>query len=183
MPGPVAPRVVQAADFEHALRTKPCARTPHFLLHHVRAAERLPRTRSVPGSGELSTATLANGPSPVDSSLLTAAAQADAPGLAESADRLAGSTVARPAELGLVVPKRFARRAVTRNLIRRQARALWGNCADELAHGHWVVRLRSAFDPAVFLSAASPALKAAVRQELLQLLQAGAKSTARHASR
>ncbi len=74
----------------------------------------------------------------------------------------------RPAlELGLVVPKRHARRAVTRNLIKRQMREAVRH--RRLAAGTWVVRLRSAFDPARFSAAASPALRKAAREELAVL--------------
>lgn len=74
--------------------------------------------------------------------------------------------------LGALVPKRWARRAVTRNLIRRQIHALASARPLLLsAHGAHVVRLRSAFDPMRYRSAASPALRAAVRAELLQLFE------------
>ncbi len=72
--------------------------------------------------------------------------------------------------LGVMLPKRWARRAVTRNTIRRQiyevARALPG----DLPQAAWVVRLRSEFSRKVFVSATSDPLKQAVRAELQQLL-------------
>jgi ribonuclease P protein component len=61
--------------------------------------------------------------------------------------------------LGAMVPKRWAKRAVTRNAIKRQT-------LQPTAH---LVRLRSTFDRAQFISATSDALKAAVRAELVQL--------------
>jgi ribonuclease P protein component len=87
---------------------------------------------------------------------------ADAPGRGRSVD---DSLVA-----GWVVPKRHARRAVTRNLIRRQLRAALGGQAAQLEHGLWLVRLRAGFDPMQFPSAASPALRRAVRAEIAGLL-------------
>lgn len=70
--------------------------------------------------------------------------------------------------LGVLLPKRWARRAVTRNAIRRQiyetARAA------ELPHAAFVVRLRSEFSRKQFLSATSEVLKRAVRAELELLL-------------
>lgn len=75
--------------------------------------------------------------------------------------------------LGLVVPKRMARRSVTRNLIRRQMRAV---VSEQLRQGHalvagdWVLRLRSPFDPVAYPSAASAALRRAARAELQDLL-------------
>lgn len=71
--------------------------------------------------------------------------------------------------LGLVLPKRQARRAVTRTLMKRQSRAIHHQFAAKLPAGDWVLRLRAPFDVQLFPSAASPALKQAVRQELLGL--------------
>lgn len=70
--------------------------------------------------------------------------------------------------LGVLVPKRWARRAVTRNAIRRQIYAT-APVADGLPLAAHVVRLRSGFDRSHFVSASSSALKRAVREELLQL--------------
>ncbi len=71
--------------------------------------------------------------------------------------------------LGLVVPKRWAKRAVTRNLIRRQARAVWSDRVASLPAGDWVLRLKTAIDKQAFPSAASPALNRHLRDELLVL--------------
>ena len=71
--------------------------------------------------------------------------------------------------LGAMVPKRWAKRAVTRNAIKRQiynVNAEFESVLNERAH---VVRLRAAFDRKQFLSASSDALKSAVRDELRQL--------------
>lgn len=73
--------------------------------------------------------------------------------------------------VGAMVPKRWARRAVTRNSIKRQIYTVSGAASEGLlqrsAH---VVRLRAAFDRKAFVSATSDRLKAAVRAELQQLL-------------
>jgi ribonuclease P protein component len=71
--------------------------------------------------------------------------------------------------LGAMVPKRWARRAVTRNAIKRQIYNVSANFADALPCAAHVVRLRSEFDRKQFISASSDALKAAVRTELEQL--------------
>ena len=73
--------------------------------------------------------------------------------------------------LGLVVPKRHARRAVTRTLVKRQIRSIAAACAPQLEPGLWVVRQRSPFDPKQFPSAASDALKEAARAELRALFE------------
>jgi ribonuclease P protein component len=71
--------------------------------------------------------------------------------------------------LGAMVPKRWARRAVTRNTIKRQVYTVSQHVASSLEHAAHVVRLRSAYDRQHFVSATSNALKTAVRAELLQL--------------
>ena len=71
--------------------------------------------------------------------------------------------------LGAMVPKRWARRAVTRNTIKRQIYAVGEQFALELGDGAHVVRLRTGFDKKLFPSATSEPLKQAVRAELLDL--------------
>ena len=101
-------------------------------------------------------------------------------------DRPATGSVPQPAArvwLGTVVPKRHARRAVTRSLIKRQVRSAVQRLdatRQPLAPGLWVVRLRAPFDRAVFTSAASAALRGAAREELDALL---ARCQARPAQR
>lgn len=72
--------------------------------------------------------------------------------------------------LGVLLPKRWARRAVTRNAIRRQIYEAAREKAHQLPQAAWVVRLRSEFSRKQFLSATSDVLKRAVRTELDQLL-------------
>ena len=69
--------------------------------------------------------------------------------------------------LGVVLPKRWAKRAVTRNTIKRQVYSV--SEAAQLPPAAYLVRLRVAFDRAQFTSATSDALKRAVRGELTQL--------------
>jgi ribonuclease P protein component len=74
--------------------------------------------------------------------------------------------------LGLVVPKRQARRAVTRNLVKRQVREMMRQHLDQLPPGDWVVRLRAPVDAREFASGASTALKLTLRGELIRLFGA-----------
>ena len=76
--------------------------------------------------------------------------------------------------MGAVVPKRWAKRAVTRNGIKRQIYAVSDAFAPRLPAAAHVVRLRTDFARAQFPSAWSQALKAAVRGELLQLFERAA---------
>lgn len=71
--------------------------------------------------------------------------------------------------LGALVPKRWARRAVTRNAIKRQIYNVSSTLDPALPQAAHVVRLRSAFDRKQFTSASSEVLKQAVRAELQQL--------------
>jgi ribonuclease P protein component len=71
--------------------------------------------------------------------------------------------------LGAMVPKRWAKRAVTRNTIKRQIYAVSQSFERSLQQAAHVVRLRSGFDRVRFVSASSDALKTALRDELHQL--------------
>jgi RNase P protein component len=92
--------------------------------------------------------------------------------------------------LGVVVAKRFAPKAVTRNLVRRQAReALRQHLRQTQAHAGadapdtprsatWVIRVRAPVAPAdTYRSASSTALKRAVAQDLRALLAAAKPAT------
>jgi ribonuclease P protein component len=76
--------------------------------------------------------------------------------------------------MGAVVPKRWAKRAVTRNGIRRQIYAVSAAFEQRLPASAHVVRLRVDFARKDFPSAWSDALKASVRGELLQLFEKAA---------
>ena len=71
--------------------------------------------------------------------------------------------------LGAMVPKRWAKRAVTRNAIKRQIYNVSADFEPRLSARAHVVRLRAPFDRAQFVSATSDVLKNAVRAELQQL--------------
>jgi ribonuclease P protein component len=126
------PRNRVEARFVAVMGQPPCARTEHFMVHHLRKVE-------------LST------------------------GLNNDLPKLVDGTPV-PIWLGLVVPKRHARRSVTRNLMRRQIRACVERHQARLALGDWVVRLRKGFAAESFPSAASVVLAAQVREELEQLM-------------
>jgi ribonuclease P protein component len=77
--------------------------------------------------------------------------------------------------IGAVVPKRWAKRAVTRNGIKRQIYNVSAAFAPRLPAAAHVVRLRLDFARAQFPSAWSDALKASVRGELTQLFAQAAR--------
>jgi ribonuclease P protein component len=74
-----------------------------------------------------------------------------------------------PLFIGVIAPKRWAKRAVTRNTIKRQVYAVSRELSAQLLPGAYVLRLASGFAREQFKSATSVALKQAIRQELLAL--------------
>jgi ribonuclease P protein component len=68
-------------------------------------------------------------------------------------------------QVGVVIPKRWAKRAVTRNTIKRQIYSV--SATSKLPPAAHVVRLRASFEG--FRSATSDALRKAVRAELVEL--------------
>ena len=139
-------RLVESVDFERVLRTPVRVRSLHFAVHHL-ASE--------------------SNPSAYLNELAKDLYTGDAPTLADAVDK----TSALPVWwLGMVVPKRHARRSVTRSLMKRQVRLAFTARFMELAKGMWVVRLRAPFDKSVFISAASDKLRQAIRGELDTLM-------------
>ncbi len=139
--------LTQASDFTQVLNAPPRARTPHFVLHHLpRRPSTGKQVTSTPGEADLSTAPTPEISLPVDQSPVT--------GL----------------WLGLVVPKRHAKRAVTRTLLKRRIRAAVAGAATSLPAGLWVVRLRTPFARTEFISAASERLGCAAADELALLM-------------
>ena len=142
-------RLVTSADFERVLGSRSRVSTPHFAVHHLPASASPSRE---PGAGDLSTDLAQAGEPPVDDSSFEAAKR-----------------------LGAVVPKRHARRAVTRSLLKRQIYAAGGRHAGSLGRGLWIVRLRAPFDRGSFVSAASVALRQVARDELDELFRAASR--------
>jgi ribonuclease P protein component len=79
-----------------------------------------------------------------------------------------------PVCLGVVLPKRHARRSVTRNAVRRLIRDAAGVAEPPLTRGLWVVRLRTPIDRTRFVSATSDALVTTLRDELTGLFRPAA---------
>lgn len=144
-------RLAQSVDFERALKTRSRVTTPHFALHHLQGwpARGRPLRPARSRSADLSTSTLTPSELLVEDSLPVGAV--DAPG---------------GCWLGWVVPKRHAKRSVTRSLLKRQIRLSAEGHAGHFSLGIWVVRLRAPFDRTGFVSAASDLLKRAARDEL-----------------
>lgn len=123
------------------------SRTPHFVLHR---------------------AALTGAPSP-SPDVIPAPAGTQEGAAAPAARALFG--VRDEPWIGAVVPKRHAKRAVTRNGIKRQIYNVSAAFEPRLPVAAHVVRLRQEFARKDFPSAWSEQLKAAVRGELLQLFE------------
>lgn len=76
--------------------------------------------------------------------------------------------------IGALVPKRWARRAVTRNLLKRQIYQVSKLLEQLFPVAAHVVRLRAEFDRARFASAASRSLRQTAANELRQLIRQAA---------
>ena len=136
-------RLKTRAQFQAVLAGKTVARTPHFALHRA-ALDVLP----VPPK--------------------TTAKSTPLPTEPESTRPQALFGV-KDVWVGAMAPKRWAKRAVTRNAIKRQIYQVVQAFEPRFPQAAHVVRLRGVFDRKVFLSATSEPLKLAVRTELEQL--------------
>ena len=143
-------RLKTRPQFQAALSGSTVSRTPHFALHRLSLPESLL-------TGD------------------TSAPQGTPTG--SNSDTPAPLFKTQEVWLGAMVPKRWARRAVTRNTIKRQIYAISAQFEVRLPCAAHVVRLRSEFDRRQFISATSPLLKNAVRLELEQLFERAAKSS------
>lgn len=163
------PPSLKAADFQRALGSRPVARTAHFVLHILPRSTQAGRA-AAPAEPAVGMAADAD---------LSTSDTASRPALVDDPDRPVSEIQPQvPAtwRLGLVLPKKQARRSVTRSLIRHQARealrrhapAVWAVGASGHVDG-WVLRLKAPFDRQQFPSAASDALRRVVRQELDEL--------------
>ncbi len=79
--------------------------------------------------------------------------------------------------MGAMVPKRWAKRAVTRNAIKRQIYTVSADFQHQYPQAAYVVRLRREFARSEFVSASSTRLKQSVRTEVQALLQAAAPTS------
>ncbi len=146
---PVLHKLKTRAQIEAALQSEVVARSEHFVLHRQRL-----RASIDPQPVELAPSKTTSGSG------------------GKPARQPSGSAPAETA-FGVLVPKRWAARAVTRNMIKRQARAV---AETTLAHHEegavFLLRLRRAWPPQQFKAATSPAWAAQVRQQLMSMFSA-----------
>ena len=144
---------LKSADFAAVLAAPAQGKSEHFALHFLAHSPQpaASPTRRV-NVTHLSTDGAPNGSADVDKAIAQAARW-----------------------LGLVVPKRHARRSVTRSLIKRQMRAHAAAHRTGLAAGQWVVRLRAPFDVRRFASGQSDLLRTAACCELERLFESAVR--------
>jgi ribonuclease P protein component len=146
-------RLKTRAQFQAVMAGTTVSRTAHFALH--RLGLDVPQASIAPESGSERPAS--------SESLPTAAASGQ--GFARPKPLFA----VREPWMGALIPKRWAKRAVTRNAIKRQIYSVSLEFEPQLPVAAHVVRLRAGFDRKQYISATSEVLKRAVRGELQQL--------------
>ncbi|WP_144143893.1 ribonuclease P protein component [Paraburkholderia sp. BCC1884] len=90
-----------------------------------------------------------------------------------------GRPTGNDARLGLVIGKKYAPRAATRNLVRRLAREAFRLRRAEFGGWDVLLRLHTRFDKKALPSASSPPLKALCRSEIEALLDKAAREIVR----
>ena len=136
-------RLKTRPQFQATMSAGTIARTPHFALHRMALVEMSKDVAADPRTG---------------------------PGSNDPQALFGIGGEREQAWLGAMVPKRWARRSVTRHLLRRQVYAVASDFAAQLPGGSaYVVRLRAEFDRKHFVSASSEPLRQAVRGELQRL--------------
>lgn len=135
-------RLKTRPQFQATMSAGTIARTPHFALHRMELVAEVADMAANPKTG---------------------------PGSNDPQALFGIGSVRTQAWLGAMVPKRWARRSVTRHTIKRQIYAVSMDYEEALRCASYVVRLRSGFDRKQFVSATSDQLKEAVRKELQQL--------------
>jgi ribonuclease P protein component len=90
-----------------------------------------------------------------------------------------GRPTGNDARLGLVIGKKYAPRAATRNLVRRLAREAFRLRRAEFGGWDVLLRLHTRFDKKVLPSASSPPLRALCRSEIEVLLDKAAREIIR----
>lgn len=88
-------------------------------------------------------------------------------------------TAPLPGRMGLVLGKKFAPRAATRNMLRRALREAFRLRREDFAGWDVMIRLHLRFDKKRFPGAAAPALKRVCRAEVMALLDDAARHIAR----
>lgn len=157
----IAP-ITRASDFSRVLK-EPCrARSTHFAVHFLAQPPQSWQPKAVAAQTPTAVAT--------DKELSTAVDTC----LPEAVDE--GPPQGR--WLGLVVPKKHAKRSVTRSLLKRRIRVAVLH-AEHLDAGMWVVRLRSPFPRTEFSSAASEQLGHLASVELAVLMSKAASAPGR----
>lgn len=181
-------RILRSADFERVLGTPIRARSAHFAVHYLASS---PSKPAKPRAKQAEARASHGPPAPSTDALPSAASGLDgfasrnlSTTVSATTGALVDESVPTGVWVGYVVPKRHARRAVTRTLLKHQIRHAVTVQAGPipcvgLAQGLWVVRLRSPFDRKIYPSASSEALRNAAAEELHAVMADAARRVAR----
>ncbi len=152
---PRTARLLKADEFATLFRMRPLRRSEHFVVY---ARERL----AGPPAASLPAVSPSAAPLPGASPLSASVPQ--------------GSLVGR---MGLVLGKKSAPRAATRNMVRRAVRETFR--ARRVEYDGWdlLIRMHARFDKQRFPGAASPGLKRVCRAEVIALLDEASRQIAR----
>ena len=165
--------LLRSADFVRVLRVRTQASSVHFAVHHLATVPSVPQPPLSRAAKALASPDLSTGAGKREPATQVGVLVAPVVGVIN--DQLPENAI----WFGAVVPKRHAKRSVTRSLLKRQIRNVVARHGETLACGLWVIRLRAPFDRKVFTSAASDQLKCAAREELDLLLASAARRAGR----
>ena len=184
---PRTARLLRADEFATMFRMRPLKRSEHFVIYA--------RPRDVPVPPVADTAAVVSAPVTAVGSDAIPAVVADplmhAPcnvpdevaatqvAAAPVANVALGAVCELPGRMGLVLGKKFAARAATRNMMRRALRETFRLQVGRFAGWDVLIRLNLRFDKKRFPGAASPALKRTCRAEIVALLDEAARQIAR----
>ncbi|WP_432422285.1 ribonuclease P protein component [Robbsia betulipollinis] len=156
---PRTARLLSAAEFSTMFRMRPLKRSEHFVVYaRPREKEGMHREHGVEPVAP------ASPPSSSSTEGTVAAVLAPA---------------ALPGRMGLVLGKKAAPRAATRNMVRRALRETFRQRKADYDGWDLLIRLHLRFDRQRFPGAASPALKRACRAEVVALLDEARRHVAR----
>ncbi|MGI4983406.1 MAG: ribonuclease P protein component [Janthinobacterium lividum] len=162
---PRTARLLHATEFSTLFRMRPLKRSEHFVVY-ARPRERA----SVPPERVSRPAAEVTGQAVATTMAEPAPAANAAPG---------DSAAVLPGRMGLVLGRKSAPRAATRNMVRRALRETFRQRRAEYEGWDLLIRMHARFDKQRFPGAASPALKRACRAEVGALLDEARRHVAR----
>jgi len=174
---PRTARLLKADEFATLFRMRPLKRSEHFVVYaRPRALPVALSPALADGTAESSVAASGNVTGEIAAGPVVKVSE---PASTFSADAILPAPSVLPGRMGLVLGKKFAARAATRNMMRRALRETFRLRAAKFAGWDVLIRLNLRFDKKRFPGAASPSLKRVCRSEIVALLDEAARQIAR----